>query len=107
METQKEFHHQALHPPVMDLVFLEQEPELLVLEDPALSEEGATITSHRNLNTTHIAEEASEKIIKCFFFCLCVLSCTLLSLWLDKHLNDGQFVVHSVCSCLYRFDVSL
>lgn len=72
METQKEFHHQALHPPVMGLVFLEQEPELLVLVDPALSEEGATITSHRNLNTTHIAEEASEKIIKCFFFFVCV-----------------------------------
>lgn len=104
MEIQKESHHQALHLPVMGLVFLEQEPELLVLEDRALNEEVVTTTSRRNLNTTHIAEEAFEKIISVF---VCVLSCTLLSLWLDKHLNDGQSVVHSVCSCLYRFDVSL
>ncbi len=77
MEIQKESHHLALHLPVMVLVFLEQEPELLALEDRVLNEEVVTTTSRRNLNTTHIAEEAFEKIISVFF--LCVLSCTLLS----------------------------
>jgi hypothetical protein len=76
MEIQKESHHLALHLPVMVLVFLEQEPELLALEDRVLNEEVVTTTSRRNLSTTHIAEEAFEKIISVF---VCVLSCTLLS----------------------------
>lgn len=46
-------------PPVMDLEFQVLEQERLDLEDQVLSEVDITI-NRRNLNITHIAEEAFE-----------------------------------------------